>query len=167
MLKQKKTQMQAENSLKKTKKTELVLMAKYQSMQKYTMELSERETRTARERLDLNAEKFELQAQRKKLYETRCSLCKIGEKANELKGIMQLSKTSANDDNDDFDDINSANNERVNVESFGFNISRDANMMASIVDDLDNVPNLVDMNDEMLDADLLMLKFDVLNSMSK
>ena len=110
---------------------------------------------------------MELQAQRKRLYETRCSLCKIGEKANELKGIMQLSKTSANDDNDDFDDINSANSERVNVESFGYSISRDTNVMASMLEDLDNVPNLVDMNDEMLDADLLMLKFDVLNTMSK
>jgi hypothetical protein len=29
------------------------------------------------------------------------------------------------------------------------------------------VPNLVDMNDDMLDSDLLMLKFDVLNSISK
>lgn len=157
--------MQAENSLKHTKKTELVLMAKYQSMQKYTMELSERETKIARERLDLNAEKLELQAQRKKIYENRCSLCKIGEKANELKGIMQLSK-SANDEND-FDDINSANNERANVESFPFNRDGSLMSMTNIAEDLENVPNLVDMNDEMLDSDLLMLKFDVLNSMSK
>lgn len=158
--------MQAESSLKQTKKTELVLMAKYQSMQKYTMELSERETRIAKERLDLNAEKLELQTQRKKIFESRCSLCKIGEKANELKGIMQFSQLkSANDDNDDFDNINSANNERANADSFRFNLN--SNFMTSIAEDLENVPNLVDMNDEMLDSDLLMLKFDVLNSMSK
>lgn len=131
------------------------------------MDLSERETKIAKERLDLNAEKLEMQTQRKKLYETRCSLCKIGEKANELKGIMQLSKQSkdANVD-DDFDDINGANNERVNVESFNFD-TRDMNLMANIAEDLENVPNLVDMNDDMLDSDLLMLKFDVLNSISK
>lgn len=133
------------------------------------MELSERETKIARERLDLNAEKLEMQAQRKKLHESRCSLCKIGEKANELKGIMQLSQQSkdANVD-DDFDDINRVNNERVNVESFGFSGSaRDMSLMANIAEDLENVPNLVDMNDDMLDSDLLMLKFDVLNSISK
>lgn len=147
-------------------------MSKYQSLQKYTMDLSERETKIARERLDLNAEKFEMQSQRKKLYETRCSLCKIGEKANELKGIMQLSQHQQNKDanvDDDFDDINRDNNERVNVESFNFSGSsaRDMNLMASIAEDLENVPNLVDMNDDMLDSDLLMLKFDVLNSISK
>lgn len=147
-------------------------MSKYQSLQKYTMDLSERETKIARERLDLNAEKLEMQSQRKKLYETRCSLCKIGEKANELKGIMQLSQHQQSKDanvDDDFDDINRDNNERVNVESFNFSGSsaRDMNLMASIAEDLENVPNLVDMNDDMLDSDLLMLKFDVLNSISK
>lgn len=163
--------MQAENALRQTKKTELVLMSKYQSLQKYTMDLSERETKIARERLDLNAEKLEFQSQRKKLYETRCSLCKIGEKANELKGMMQLSQHQQSKDanvDDDFDDINGANNERANVEGFNFSVSaRDMNLMANIAEDLENVPNLVDMNDDMLDSDLLMLKFDVLNSISK
>lgn len=127
------------------------------------MELSERETKIARERLDLNGEKLEMQAQRKKLQETRCSLCKIGEKANELKGIMQLSQQSkdANID-DDFDDINGSNNERANFDSFNFNF-RDSTLMSNIAEDLENVPNLVDMNDDMLDSDLLMLKFDLLN----
>lgn len=134
--------------------------------------MSERETKIARERLDLNSEKLEMQAQRKRFHETRCSLCKIGEKANELKGFMQLSQhhqqgKDANVD-DDFDNINGDNNERVNVESFNFSGSaRDKNLMASIAEDLENVPNLVDMNDDMLDSDLLMLKFDVLNSISK
>lgn len=146
-----------------------MLMAKYQSLQKYTMELSERETKIARERLDVNGEKLELQSQRKKLFDSRCSLCKIGEKANELKDIIQLQQQDVN--NVDFDDINSANNEQANVESlsgnFGTFYKRDMSLMASITEDLENVPNLVDMNDEMLDSDLLMLKFDVLNSISK
>ena len=157
------SQTQAENALRQTKRTELVLVSKYQSLQKYTMELSERETKIAKERVDLNAEKLEFQAQRKKLLDTRCSLCKIGEKANELKGIMQLNKDAA----DNFDDIeDGVNNERVNVENFIFN-TKDSNLMTNIAEDLENVPNLVDMNDDMLDSDLLMLKFDVLNSMSK
>lgn len=151
-------QKQAEHSLKQTKKTELMLMAKYQSLQKYAMELSERETKIARERLDVNQEKLELQSQRKKLFETRCSLCKIGEKANELKGILQKDPT-------DFDDINSANNEQTNVENFsnfGAFYNQDLQFMPSV--DLENVPNLTDMNDDILDSDLLMLKFDILNS---
>jgi hypothetical protein len=146
-----------------------MLMAKYQSLQKYTMELSEREAKIARERLDVNAEKLELQAQRKKLFDSRCSLCKIGEKANELKGIMQHhSQQRDMNDDDDFDNITSANNERASAEDFGtFYKHSDMSLMANISEDLENVPNLVDMNDELLDSDLLMLKFDVLNSMTK
>jgi hypothetical protein len=165
-------QKQAENFLKQTKKTELMLMAKYQSLQKYTMELSERETKIAKERLDMNAEKLELQAQRKKLSDSRCSLCKIGEKANELKGIIQLQQHQTSDVNDEFYDINSVNNE-ANVESlsrsenFGAFYKQDMNLLSSIANELENVPNLVDMNDEMLDSDLLMLKFDVLSAISK
>lgn len=139
-----------------------MLIAKYQSLQKYTMELSERETKIAKERLDVNEEKLDVQSQRKKLFETRCSLCKIGEKANELKGIIQKNPT-------DFDDINSANNETLNMENFsmasgnfGAFHHQDLQFLPSV--DLENVPNLSDMNDDFLDSDLLMLKFDVLNS---
>ncbi|XP_070493942.1 calponin homology domain-containing protein DDB_G0272472-like [Chironomus tepperi] len=156
----------AENFLKQTKKTELMLMAKYQSLQKYTMELSERETRIAKEKLDINAEKLELQAHRKKLFDTRCSLCKIGDKANELKGIIKHQQNDINDD-DDFDNINSVNNEKGNDESFGTLYKHEMNLMTNFAEDLENVPNLVDMNDDMLDSDLLMLKLDVINSMSK
>jgi hypothetical protein len=128
------------------------------------MELSERETKIAKERLDVNQEKLNLQSQRKKLFETRCSLCKIGEKANELKGIIQQ-------DPGDFDDINnSANNEQMNLENFSgalenfraFYNQDSSQFMPSA--DLENLPNLADMNDDFLDSDLLMLKFDILNS---
>lgn len=140
-----------------------MLIAKYQSLQKYTLELTEREARIAKERLDVNQEKLELQSQRKKLFETRCSLCKIGERANELKGIIQKDPT-------DFDDINSANNEQMNIENFsstsGLNFgsfyNQDLQLLPSV--DLENVPNLTDMSDDFLDSDLLMLKFDLLNS---
>lgn len=155
------SQRQAENVLSQTKKTEVMLMAKYQSLQKYTMEQSEREAKLARERLDLNQEKLDLQSQRKKLFETRCSLCRIGEKATELKGMLQS-------DSKDFDDINSANIEHMNVENFSMasgNIRsfyhQDANFTPSV--DLENVPNLTDMDDDFLDSDLLMLKLNVLN----
>lgn len=141
-------------------------MAKYQSLQKYTMELSERETKIAKESLDVNQEKLNLQSQRKKLFETRCSLCKIGEKANELKGIIQQDPT-------DFDDINSANNEQTNLENFSFTTAnfgafnnQDSLQFTPSVD-LDNLPNLADMSDDFLDSDLLMLKFDILNSNRK
>lgn len=156
-------QKQAENSSKQTKKTELMLVAKYQSLQKYTMELSGRETKIAKERLDVNHEKLNLQSQRKKLFETRCSLCKIGEKASELKGIIQQ-------DPMDFEDINSANNEQTNLENFSGSLenfrafyNQDSSQLMPSVD-LENLPNLADMNDDFLDSDLLMLKFDILNS---
>lgn len=141
-------------------------MAKYQSLQKYTMELSERETKIAKERLDVNQEKLNLQSQRKKLFETRCSLCKIGEKANELKGIIQQDPT-------EFDDINSANNEQTNFGNFsgglgslGTFYNQDSSQFMPSTD-LENLPNLADMSDDFLDSDLLMLKFDILNSNRK
>ncbi|CAG9806295.1 unnamed protein product [Chironomus riparius] len=165
IIRTKQREKQAENFLKQTKKTELTLMAKYQSLQKYTMELSERETRIAKEKLDINAEKLELQAQRKKLFDTRCSLCKIGDKANELKGIIKHQQNGINDD--DFDNINSVNDERADGESFGTLFKHEMNLMTNFTEDLENVPNLVDMNDDMLDSDLLMLKLDVINSMSR
>lgn len=137
-------------------------MSKYQSLQKHTMELSERERNIAKERLDVNQEKLDLQSQRKKLFETRCSLCRIGEKATELKSLLQA-------DPKDFDDINSANNEIMNAENFSIasgNLrsfyNQDEHFMASV--DLENVPNLTDMDDDFLDSDLLMLKLNVLNS---
>lgn len=140
-----------------------MLVAKYQSLQKYTMELSGRETKIAKERLDVNHEKLNLQSQRKKLFETRCSLCKIGEKASELKGIIQQ-------DPMDFEDINSANNEQTNLENFSGSLenfrafyNQDSSQLMPSVD-LENLPNLADMNDDFLDSDLLMLKFDILNS---
>lgn len=145
-----------------------MLMAKYQSLQKYAMELTERETKIARERLELNQERLNLQSQRKKLFETRCSLCKIGEKANELKGIIQQDPSM-----NDFDDINSANNEILHGENFqniapsisnssiGYFNNHDALLMPTT--DLENLPTLNDVNDDLLDPDLLALKFDILH----
>lgn len=140
-----------------------MLMAKYQSLQKYAMELSERETKIAKERLDVNQAKMNLQSQRKKLFETRCSLCKIGEKANELKGLIQK-------DPMDFDGINNEQ-QQTNEESFSMAsgnfktlYTKDANLLMPASIDLENVPNLVDMSDDFLDSDLLMLKFDIMNS---
>lgn len=136
-----------------------MLMAKYQSLQKYSMELSERETKIARERLDVKQEKLELQSQRKKLFETRCSLCKIGEKASELKGLIQKDPT-------DFNDINSANNEQMNVENFNAAMGNFGAFYSQDLPsaDVEHLPNLADMSDDFLDSDLLMLKFDILNS---
>lgn len=134
-----------------------MLIEKYQSLQKYTLELSEREAKIAKERLDVNQDKLNLQSQRKKLSETRCSLCKIGDKANELKGILQKAPT-------DFDDINGANHEQLNLEtvsgSFAALYGLDSQFMPSV--DPENVPNMDD--EDFLDSELLMLKFDVLNS---
>lgn len=147
-------------------------MAKYQSLQKYAMELSERETKIARERLDVNQEKLNLQSQRKKVFESRCSLCKIGEKANELRGIIQKDPSM-----NEFDDINSANNEDLNGEnfrnvapssvisssSFGLFNNQDVQFMPTMDFENVNVPILNDVNDDLLDPDLLALKFDILN----
>lgn len=138
-------------------------MAKYQSLQKYSMELTQRESRIGKEKIELSQERIKLQSIRSKLYESRCSLCKIGDKANELKNIIQ------HKDIKDFDGINIENmttqkehQENDNIDETIWN--QEVNMLPDMHIDLDDVPNLTDMSDDLLDADLLMLKFNVLNS---
>jgi hypothetical protein len=136
-----------------------MLIAKYQSLQKYTLELTERERKIAKERLDVHQAKLDLQSQQKKLYESRCSLCKIGENADQLKSIIQR-------DPNDFDDINTQKlnieNFAIDSDNFGTSYDHDAHVLPSL--DLEKVPN-IDINDDYLDeADILMLKFDAFKS---
>ncbi len=143
-------------------------MAKLQSLQKYSMELSQRESRIAREKIELSQERIKLQSVRSKLYESRCSLCKIGDKANELKNIIQKNPKDFDGVNDEnmLQNEDSAENKFphiANIEEKENFFNQEANIIQDIHIDLDDVPNLTDMSDDLLDSDLLMLKFNVMN----
>lgn len=97
---------------------------------------------------------------------------RIGDKATELKNIIQQKDVK------DFDGINLENmssskeqqqqlQQRLHqeIDQIDETIwSQEVNMLPDMHIDLDDVPNLTDMSDDLLDADLLMLKFNVLNS---
>lgn len=143
-------------------------MAKYQSLQKYATEMSDRESKISNQKIELSKERLELQSLRQKLYDSRCSLCKIGDQAMELKNIIQR-------DPNDFDNIgNNISSDplrRFEVTDQLLDGNAIARSSASMEDffkqdinvDLDGVPNLTDMSDDLLDSDLLLLKFNVLN----
>lgn len=129
-----------------------------------------RESTLAKEKLTISHERIELQELRKKLYESRCSLCKIGEKSQELSQI--LSKTEKNPESDD------ENQRRVGgntLESYDINrldrildneveqSMQRMNEMRSFEVDVEALPNITDVDDELLDPQLLMLKLDAIN----
>jgi hypothetical protein len=147
------SQKQAEKSLTQTKKAELMLMSKYQSLQNYAMELSERETKIAKDYEDLNQQKLNLQSQKKVLFENRCSLCKIGENANELKGIIQQ--------NTRFTPSNDHSNKEKISESFE-NFETFYNLHTPTLAQNFHLSNATDLIEPYIDSDML-LKFDFSN----
>lgn len=64
---------------------------KMKQLQQNGQELMEREARLAQERYDLSRERLELQALRRKVFESRCSLCKIGERSQQLSDMLAKS----------------------------------------------------------------------------
>lgn len=105
---------------------------------------------------------MQIDEQRRKTLDNRCSLCKIGEKSMEISNL--LSNTDNNvaphNDNNMFDDdgIDTDLNASLNK------LRHETNALDEWEIDLNNVPNITDASDNLLDADLLLLKFDILNS---
>lgn len=175
---------------KATKVLEQKMMIKLQHLQRNFNELSEREAKLSQEKLELSKERIELQTMRKRLFEDRCSLCKIGEKSQEISEMLT---------NGDKDELN-----KLTIQSNGISLDRilslndvDARLMAMMRDghvgnagtidgiidaqvsaslnrinrigrqfeiNLAAVPDITDISDNLLDPDLQMVKLDALNS---
>ncbi|XP_049542535.1 fas-binding factor 1 homolog [Anopheles darlingi] len=88
----------AENVYRSVRKAEQNLQLKMQLVQRQFREVSEREDRLAKEKIELSKERLELQAVRRKLQQTRCSLCKIGEKSQEIGDLLTTNTDSVADD---------------------------------------------------------------------
>lgn len=78
------------------KKVELKYFAKLKLLQSQYQDLNRRETKLSQSRLDLSRERLELQTLRKKLYQSRCSLCKIGERSQELTDLLTTQESKMN-----------------------------------------------------------------------
>lgn len=57
-------------------------------LQLQSQELITRETKLSQEKFELSQERLELQAMRRKMYQSRCSLCKIGDQSQELAELL-------------------------------------------------------------------------------
>ncbi|XP_053675089.1 fas-binding factor 1 homolog [Anopheles nili] len=80
------------------RKAERNMLLKVQLVQRQFREVSEREDRLAKDKIEFSKERMELQAARRKLSQTRCSLCKIGDKSQELGDILTTNTDSVADD---------------------------------------------------------------------
>uniref|UniRef100_A0A182IYH0 Fas-binding factor 1 C-terminal domain-containing protein n=1 Tax=Anopheles atroparvus TaxID=41427 RepID=A0A182IYH0_ANOAO len=88
----------AENVYRSLRRAEQNVQLKVELVQRQFREVSEREDRLAKDKIELSKERLELQAIRRKLQQTRCSLCKIGEKSQEIGELLTTNTDSVADD---------------------------------------------------------------------
>uniref|UniRef100_A0A182MTJ5 Fas-binding factor 1 C-terminal domain-containing protein n=1 Tax=Anopheles culicifacies TaxID=139723 RepID=A0A182MTJ5_9DIPT len=88
----------AETVYRSLRKSEQNIQLKMQLIQRQFREVSEREDRLAKEKIEFSKERLELQAARRKLLQTRCSLCKIGDKSQEIGDLLTTNTDSVADD---------------------------------------------------------------------
>lgn len=142
-------------------------------MQQHSRDLLHREQNVSAQKLELSRERLELQSIRRKLYQSRCSLCKIGDRSKEISDLLTKNDQQQPDNSlrvpNTIDDIA----EGPFKELTNFDNIIDAELAQSLenMDDfksfevnLDDIPNLTNTSDHLLDSDLLMLKFDALHS---
>lgn len=132
-------------------------------MQRHKKEMHERESKLSMEKLNLSRERMQMEEQRRKMLDNRCSLCKIGEKSMEISNLLTDDITTKIPNNDDNKFMSDTIDTDINA---SLNKLRHETMIDEWEIDLNNIPNITDASDNLLDADLLLLKFDVLNSSS-
>ncbi|XP_050079539.1 fas-binding factor 1 [Anopheles maculipalpis] len=88
----------AESVYRTLRKSEQNMQLKMQLVQRQFREVSEREDRLAKEKIEFSKERMELQAARRKMLQTRCSLCKIGDKSQEIGDLLTTNTDSVADD---------------------------------------------------------------------
>lgn len=148
------------------------LRSKLEILQQHSRDLMRREQNVSAQKLELSKERLEIQSIRRKLYQSRCSLCKIGDRSKELSDF--LTKTDQQPEHsfqvpNTIDDIA----EEPFKELTNFDNIIDAELAQSLEDlndiksfeiNLNDIPNLTNTSDHLLDTDLLMLKFDAMHS---
>ncbi|XP_055528318.1 fas-binding factor 1 [Wyeomyia smithii] len=167
----------AELAFKAVKRAEQNLQLKLQLVQKQFREVSEREDRLAKDKIELSKERLELQSTRKRLQTTRCSLCKISERSQEigdyLTTAIQNSDSVADDRKLEASFIEMQHREPNRLDEF-FDGDLDRQLQGFLernrVDDADlgaqTLSNLAENEDGTVDSDLLLQRFNVLQPLS-
>ncbi len=131
-----------------------------------------REQNLSAQKLELSKERLELQSVRRKLYQSRCSLCKIGDRSKETSDLL------THNDQQLGNSLQVPNTtDEIAEEPFkeltNFDTMIDAELAQSLENmndlkqfeiNLNDIPNLTNTSGHLLDSDLLMLKFDALHS---
>ncbi|XP_037908987.1 fas-binding factor 1 homolog isoform X2 [Hermetia illucens] len=81
-----------QEALYRARQAEQNFNAKVQVLQAQIRQTVQREAQLSQDRVDLSRQRFELQEIKKRLETTKCSLCRIGEKNNEISQILTRDK---------------------------------------------------------------------------
>ncbi|KAG4070377.1 hypothetical protein HA402_006519 [Bradysia odoriphaga] len=78
----------AEASTKATSVLQQKLRSKLEILQQQSRDVMHREQNLSAQKLELSKERLELQSIQRKLYQSRCSLCKIGDRSKEISNLL-------------------------------------------------------------------------------
>lgn len=165
-------QKSADAATKTTGVLQQKLRSKLDILQQHSRDLLQREHNVSAQKLELSKERLELQSIRRKLYQSRCSLCKIGDRSKEITDLLTNSDTKPDHSFQVPNNIDAIAEEPFK-ELTNFDEMIDAELAQSLENmhdfksfeiDLNDIPNLTNTSDHLLDADLLMLKFDALRT---
>lgn len=161
---------------------ETQLIEKITMLQQNYRDLTNREQNLSQAKLEMTKERLELQSIRNKLYQSRCSLCKIGERSQELADIL----TKNTKDNEFLTTLNNSNEIaeiKNDYKSFDMpNLDMDSKQYEKYLDlevttalnkikedsthnleiNLDSIPDLTNTSNNLLDHELLLVKLDAM-----
>lgn len=170
------------------------MIFKLQHLQRNFNELGEREAKLSQEKLELSKERIELQTIRKRLFQGRCSLCRIGERSQEISELLtngdahDLEKLAIQPSGISLDRLLCLNDVDARIMTMmGESHVRDSATTTATIDgvidaqvsaslnrinrmgrqfeiNLAAVPDITDISDNLLNPDLQMVKLDALNT---
>lgn len=163
------------------------MYAKVNQLQQSYRDLTFRERSLSQAKLEMAKERIELQSLHNKLSQTRCSLCKIGERSQELADILTKGMNDNPYCSTAADGVNAATNEINYKSSFDIdmpNLDTDSKSFENYLDfevrtelqkmkeetarnlemNLDSIPNLTNTSNNLLDHELLMVKLDAMRA---
>lgn len=132
-------QRQAEYAARSYKALEQKMISKLQELHRNFNELADREAKISQEKTEISKDRLQLNNLRKKLFQNRCSLCKIDDRTKEITGLLTKD-----------------NNQVLNVtDSTAVDSYLNSTRRINIMNDIDDVLNI----DNLLNSDSLIANY--------
>lgn len=178
-------QKNAEMAIKSTKMIEAQLFEKIKMLQKNDLDITNREQHLSQAKYEMTKERLDLQSTRNKLYQSRCSLCKIGEHSVELADILTKNKSNhellnivdndneiaeSTSDQKEFDIPNLDVDSKQYEKYLDLKVTTALNKMKSSTSkhnleiNLDSIPSITNTSNDLLDHELLLVKLEAMRS---